>query len=131
MLYGSEKLLPSYLLHNSPRVDLYSEAEAEEASRDGLDLLEEEHEMALIRSTLCKQDLCRYHDRHVRGRVFQERDLVLRVDQQKPHKLAPHWERPFSLSKVLHNGAYRLYNFAKETEEPIAWNADLLCRFYN
>jgi hypothetical protein len=31
MVYGSEAVLPSDLLHNSPRVDLYSEAEAEEA----------------------------------------------------------------------------------------------------
>ena len=77
-----------------------------------------------------QQDLRRYHDRHVRGRAFQEGDMVLRVDQQKSHKLAPPWEGTFAISKVLRNGAYRLYNFAKETEEPRAWNADLLRKFY-
>ena len=51
LVYGSEAVLPSDLLHNSPRVDLYSEAEAEEACQDGLDLLEEERELALIRTT--------------------------------------------------------------------------------
>jgi hypothetical protein len=86
--------------------------------------------LALIRSTAYQQDLRRYHDRHVRGRAFQEGDLVLRLDQQKPHKLAPPWQGPFAISKVLNNGAYRLYNFAKDEEEPRAWNTDLLRKFF-
>jgi hypothetical protein len=81
MVYGSKAVLPSDLLQNSPRVDLYSEVEVEEERQDGLDLLVEEHELALIRSTLYQQDLRRYHDRHVRGRASQEGDLVLRVNQ--------------------------------------------------
>ena len=81
MVYGSGAVLPSDSLHNSPRVDLYSEAEAEEARQDGLDLKDEECELALIRSTLYQQDLRCYHDRHVRGHAFQEGDPVLRVDQ--------------------------------------------------
>ena len=113
-----------------PRVELYDEAEAKAARQDGLDLLEEERELALIRSTLYQQDLRRYHDRHVQGRAFQEGDLVLRLDQQKPHKLAPPWPGPYAISKVLHNGAYRLYNIEDGVEEPRTWNADLLCKFY-
>ena len=42
MVYGAKVVLPSDLLHNSPRVDLYSEAEAEQARQDAVDLLEEE-----------------------------------------------------------------------------------------
>jgi hypothetical protein len=95
-----------------------------------VDLLEEEREMALIRSTVYQQDLRCFHARHVKGRAFQEGDLVLRVDQQRPHKLAPAWEGPFVVTKVLHNGAYHLYNLAKRIDEPHAWNADLLRRFY-
>ena len=55
---------------------------------------------------------------------------MLRVDQQRPHKLAPAWEGPFIISKVLNNRAYRLYNIERETDEPRAWNGDLLKRFY-
>ena len=95
-----------------------------------MDLLEEEREMALTRSTIYQQDLWRFHARHVRSRTFQAGDLVLRVDQQRPHKLAPAWEGPFIISKVLNNGAYRLYNLDRETDEPRAWNGDLLKRFY-
>ena len=52
MVYGSEAVLPSDIRHNAPRVELYNEDEAEVARRDGLDLLEEEREQALIRSML-------------------------------------------------------------------------------
>ena len=77
MVYGAEAVLPSYLLHNAPRVELFSEAEAEQARHDVVDLLEEESEMSLIRSTIYQQDLRRFHTRNVRGRTFQEGDLVL------------------------------------------------------
>jgi len=130
MVYGAEAVLPSDLLHNSPRVDLYSEAEAEQARQDAVDLLEEEREMALIRSTVYQQDLRRFHARHVRSRTFHEGDLMLRVDQQRPHKLTPAWEGPFVVTKVLNNGAYHLFNLKKNYDEPRAWNADLLRRFY-
>ena len=52
MVYGAEAVLPSDLLHNAPRVELFSEAEAEHARQDAFDLWEEECEMALIRSTI-------------------------------------------------------------------------------
>ena len=66
----------------------------------------------------------------MKSRAFQEGDLVLQVDQQKPHKLTHTWEGPFIVTKVLHNGAYRLYNVHRQIDEPRAWNADLLRPFY-
>ena len=123
-------MLPSDLLHNALRVELFSEAEAEQSREDVVDLLEEDRKMALIRSTIYQQDLCRFHARNVRGRAFQEGDLVLRVDQQRPHKLAPAWEGPFIITKVLHNGEYHLSNVEQKKDEPHAWNAELLCPFY-
>ena len=51
----------------------------------------------------------------MRGQAFQEGDLVLRVDQQRPHKLAPGWEGPFI------NGAYHLHNMEQKKDEPRAW----------
>ena len=130
LVYGAEAVLPSDLLHNAPQVEIYNEAEAEQARQDAVDLLEEEREMALIRSTIYQQDLRRFHARNVKSRAFQEGDLVLRVDQHKPHKLAPSWEGPFIVTKVLHNGAYRLYNVEHNIDEPRAWNAELLRPFY-
>ena len=118
LVYGVEAVLPSDLLHNAPRVELYTEDEAEQARQDAVDLLEEEREMAMIRPTIYQQDLRRFHARNVKSRAFQEGDLDLRVDQQKPHKLAPTWEGPFIVTKVLHNGAYRLYNVERQIDGP-------------
>ena len=78
--------------------------------------------MALIGSTIYQQDLRHIQARNVRGRAFQEGDLVLRVEWQHPHKLASTWEGPFIVTKVLHNDAYHLYNVAKRKDEPCAWN---------
>ncbi|XP_073355650.1 uncharacterized protein [Aegilops tauschii subsp. strangulata] len=130
MVYGAEVVMPSDLLHNTPRVELFSEAEAEQGRQDAVDLLEEEREMALNRSTIYQQDLRRFHARNVIGQAFQEGDLVLRVHQKRPDKLAPAWEGPFIITKVLHNGAYHLYDIAKKEDEQRSWNAELLRRFY-
>ena len=82
----------SDLKHNAPRISQYTEAEAEVARQEGVDLLEEEREMALARSTLYQHELRRYHDQHVRARSFQEGDMVLRLKQKLEgnHKLPPH-----------------------------------------
>jgi hypothetical protein len=60
------------LLHNAPRDELFSEDEAEQAWQDAVDLLEEEREMALIRSTIYQQDLRRFHARNVRAEPFKK-----------------------------------------------------------
>ena len=55
--------------------------------------------------------------------------MVLRLKKTSDHKLAPPWEGPYIISRVLHNGAYRLYDVNKDIDEPHAWNAMLLRRF--
>ena len=52
------------------------------------------------------------------------------MDRKRSHKLALVWEGPFIITKVLHNGAYHIYNIAKKMDEPRAWNAELLRHFY-
>jgi ribonuclease HI/transposase InsO family protein len=148
LIYGAEAVLPTDVLHDTPRVAAYVEADAEEARQDGLDLLEEEREIALQRSAIYQQDMRRYHSRRVRHRSFREGDMVLRLVQQKEHKLAPTWEGPFVISKALKNGAYYLVDLRdlkkktkrgrkrkrneeaelKETKRP--WNIEQLRPFY-
>ena len=79
MVYGAEAVLPSNIIHDSPRVAAYVEAENELTRQDSLDMLEEEREQALERSAIYQQDLRRYHNRRVKTRSFQEGDLVLRL----------------------------------------------------
>ena len=121
---------------------MYTEEEAEEARQEGVDLLEEGRLLALSRSSIYQQSLCRYYNRKVKTRSFQEGDLVLRLIQRiaGQHKLSAPWEGPFIVSKVLGNDSYYLIDAqkprarkrddsGKETERP--WNANLLRRFYS
>ena len=46
MVYGAEAVLPCDIIHDSPRVRMYEEREAELDRQDSLDALEEERDMA-------------------------------------------------------------------------------------
>jgi hypothetical protein len=51
MVYGAEAVLPSDLIHDSPRVHMYEEREAMLDRQDDLDALEEVRDIAWARST--------------------------------------------------------------------------------
>ena len=46
MVYGTEAVLPCDIIHDSPRVHMYEEKEAELDRQDSLDALEEERDVA-------------------------------------------------------------------------------------
>ena len=71
MVYGAEAVLPSDTRHDSPRVVAYVEDDNEKARHEALDLLDEERDIALARSAIYQQDLCRYHSRWVKTITFQ------------------------------------------------------------
>ena len=50
LAYGAEAVLPSDLDHCAPRVKAFDRDRATEAQQDVVDLLEEAHEMTVIRS---------------------------------------------------------------------------------
>ena len=50
MVYGTEAVLPCNIIHDSPRVRMYEEKEAELDRWDNLDALEEERDVAKARS---------------------------------------------------------------------------------
>ena len=102
MVYGAEAVLPSNILHDSPRVAAYVEADNEKAHQDALDLLDVERDLAAARSVIYQQDLCCYHNRQIKTRTFQEGDLVLQLiqDQTDMHKLSPPWEGPFVVNRI-------------------------------
>ena len=89
---------------------MYTKEEAEEAHQDDVDLLEVGRLLALSRSSVYLQSLCRYYNRKVRPRSFPEGDLVLRLIQRTAgqHKLSAPLEGPFIISKVLGNDSYYL-----------------------
>ena len=56
MVYGAEAVLPCDIIHDSPRVRMYEEREAELDRQDSLDALEEERDVAKARSTLAGEE---------------------------------------------------------------------------
>ena len=50
MVYGAEAVLPCDIIHDSPRVCMYEEREAELDRQDNLDALEEERDVSKARS---------------------------------------------------------------------------------
>ncbi|KAK1642835.1 hypothetical protein QYE76_060640 [Lolium multiflorum] len=116
LIYGSEAVLPSDIIHDSPRVSAYNEGRGL-----SVDLIEEARNLADQRSAIYQQKLRRYHSRRVRKRSFMAGDLVLRLRQVKDHKLQSPWEGPFVVSKVLHNGSY-LVDFRELRDRPANWH---------
>ena len=54
-VYGAEAVLPCDIIHDSPRVRMYEEKEAELDRQDNLDALEEERDVAKARSAFYQQ----------------------------------------------------------------------------
>ena len=55
MVYGIEAVLPCDIIHESPRVRMHEEREAELDRQDDLDGLDEERDVAKARSALYQQ----------------------------------------------------------------------------
>jgi hypothetical protein len=60
-VYGAEAVLPTDIMHDAPRVVLYTKEEAKEARENDVDLLEEAREQTLSRTALYQQNLRLYH----------------------------------------------------------------------
>ena len=77
LAYGSKAVLPSDIDHGAPRVKVFDHDRAMKAQQDVVDLLEEAHETTVIRCARYQQPLHRYHERKIRGRILEVRDLML------------------------------------------------------
>ena len=130
MVYGTEAVLPRDIIHDSPRVRMYEEKEAELDRQDSLDALEEERDVAKACSAFYQQHARRYQSREVRAKNYNIGKLVLRPPNKKKDKLKPKWEGPFIIDQVLIGGAYRLRDASDNRLEPNPWNAARLRRFY-
>ena len=118
MVYGAEAVVPCDIIHDSPRVRMYEEREAELDRQDSLDALEEERDVAKARSAFYQQQARRYQSREVRAKTYNVGELVLRLPEKKKDKLKPKWEGPFIIDEVLTGGAYRLRDASKNRLEP-------------
>ncbi|GAV56860.1 hypothetical protein CFOL_v3_00401, partial [Cephalotus follicularis] len=99
-------MIPVEIEVHYPRVVHFNEANNEECLRTLLDLVEELRDKAAIRLATYQQRVSRYYNKRVNSRPLREGDLVLRngtiVDLTGTRgKLAPNWEGPYKVKKVL------------------------------
>ncbi|GAV73970.1 hypothetical protein CFOL_v3_17453 [Cephalotus follicularis] len=97
----------------SPRVVHFSEENNEEGLRNLLDLVDELRDKAAIKVTTYQQRVSRYYNKRVKPRPLMEGDLVLRnsaiTDPTSTRgKLAPNWEGPYKVKRVLRPGIFKL-----------------------
>ena len=131
MVYGSKAILPTDLDYGAPRTRAYDEQGSKASLEDAMNLLDEAHNIALIRLAWYQQVLHRYHSRRVWGRAFNVRDLVLCLIQSNKnrHKLSSPWEGPYVIAELLRPGTYKLKTIDSEVFAN-AWNIKQLCLFY-
>ena len=99
MVYGAEAVLPCDIIHDSPRVRMYEEREAELDRKDSLDTLEEERNIAKARSAFYQQQARRYQSREVRAKNYNVGELVLRCRIRKRTSSSPNGKVPSLLTK--------------------------------
>ena len=99
MVYGPEAVLPCDIIHDSPRVRMYEEREAELDRQDSLDALEEERDVAKARSAFYQQQARRYQSREVRAKTYNVGELVLLLPDKKRTNSSPNGKVPSSLTK--------------------------------
>ncbi|GAV77103.1 hypothetical protein CFOL_v3_20575 [Cephalotus follicularis] len=106
LCFGSEAMTLVEIGVNSPRVVHFNETNNEEGLRNLLDLVEELRDKAVIRVIAYQQRVSRYYNKMVNPKPLREGDLVLRnaaiADPTDTRgKLAPNWEGPYKVKKVL------------------------------
>ena len=134
LAFGTEAVAPVEVGIKSPRVELASEEQNDEALRLNLELLDERREQVQQRTEEYQRKTARYYNKRVKPRSYAPGDLVLKkllpARKNPAHgKLGPNWEGPYIISRVVRPGNYEL-----QTEEgkilQHTWNAEHLKRFY-
>src|SRR3954463_11428487 len=131
MVYGVEAVLPHDLKFEAPRIQGYEEEEAEEALQDDKDTTDKARDTSLASSEGYQDKLRTYQSSRLHTRTFNKGDLVLRLIQEKVHKLASQCEGPFIVSEVIGGGAYRLKNPKTDEDVGNPWNVANLRLFYS
>lgn len=101
---------------------------------DHLDQVEEKRDQALLGIQNYQNLAAQYYNKRVKGRFFQEGDLILRkvfenTREWKAGKLGANWEGSYMVSKAVKPGVYEITEMSGE-KILRSWNSMNLKRFY-
>ncbi|XP_059294835.1 uncharacterized protein LOC132047875 [Lycium ferocissimum] len=113
LVYGAKVLVPIDVMEPSIRYVHATDAENVEAMKDGLDLLEEHRELALIKLKTSKQQVERYYNNKTKLRQIKVGDLVMRMVTSATKipnegKLGANWEGPYKVIADTGKGTFQL-----------------------
>ena len=134
LAFSTEAVAPVEVELKSPRIELASVENNDEALRLNLDVLEEKREQVLRHMEDYQRKTARYYNRKVKPRSYKPGDLVLKkllpARKNPVHgKLGPSLEGPYIVTRVIRPGNYELKT-GKGKILPHTWNAEHLKRFY-
>ncbi|XP_024013731.1 uncharacterized protein LOC112087864 [Eutrema salsugineum] len=124
LAYGTEAMCPAEL--NVPSIRRTMLTQQPDANNnmmiDALDLVEEHRERALLRIQNYQQLAARYYNKKVKGRHFEDDDLVLRkvyqnTEEKNAGKLGANWEGPYQVMKVVK--PVSTYEVRRNSDPPI------------
>ncbi|GAV56554.1 hypothetical protein CFOL_v3_00096, partial [Cephalotus follicularis] len=129
-----EAMVPVEIDVQSPRVVHFTEENNEEGLRNLLDLVEELRDKAAIKVAAYQQRVSHYYNKRVNPRPLRKRDLVLCnlaiADLTCTRgKLAPNWEGPYKVKRVLRPGTFKLETLGGK-EIPRAGNAEHMRKYF-
>ncbi|GAV72418.1 rve domain-containing protein [Cephalotus follicularis] len=134
LCFGAEAMILVEIGVQSPRVVHFTEQSNEEGLRYLLDLVGELRDKAAIRVAVYQQRGSRYYNKKVSPRPLRQGDLVLRNSAisdptETRGKLAPAWEGPYKITRVLRPGTFKPETLGGR-EIARAWNAEHLRKYY-
>ncbi|XP_057811617.1 uncharacterized protein LOC131025850 [Salvia miltiorrhiza] len=127
LAYGMEAVIPTESEVPTARHELTTDDGNQEAMCHELDLLDEKRNKVNIRLASYQQSIVRHYNKHIHTRTFKPGDWVLRkvfqnTKETSAGKLAPNWEGPYLITKVVGRGAYKLRS-TDGREINNSWNA--------
>ena len=134
LAFGTEGVALVEVGLKSPRIELASVEQNQEALRLNLDLLDEKREQVLRCAEGYQRKTVRYYNQKVKPKSYKPGNLVLKKllpgrKNQTHGKLGPYKEGPYIVSRVVRSGNYEL-----QTEEgkilSHSWNAEHVKHFY-
>ncbi|XP_059294713.1 uncharacterized protein LOC132047726 [Lycium ferocissimum] len=136
LVYGTEEVIPVEV--EIPSLRIIQEAELDDAEwirkrYQQHALIDEKRMIAVCHGQLYQQRMARAFNKHVRTRVFQIGQLVLKriFPNQEEYKgqFAPNWQGPYMVRKVLSGGVVVLAEMDSQ-EWSRAINSDSIKRYY-
>ncbi|XP_021723894.1 uncharacterized protein LOC110691280 [Chenopodium quinoa] len=115
LVYECEAVIPMEVEVPTARYGLMTKDRNQSELAYNLDTVKEIRDDAKMRMEAYQQEVARIFNKNVRVKIFKVGDWALRKVYENTRevntgKLAPNWEGPYEITKVVGNRAYRLRN---------------------